>query len=85
MATRIYTENENGTYADPATLDEEKRAVQDAELFHRARLVNSIFFAQIVLGDYVGSIIGLTRDGLSWRLDLPKVSAIARHLNEELL
>lgn len=75
MAKRIYTENENGTYVDPATLNDETRAVQDAELFHRARLVNSAFYAQIVLGDYVGSILGLTRDGFSWRLDLPQVSA----------
>lgn len=76
VATRIYTENENGTYVDPATLDDAKRAVQDAELFHRARLVNSVFYAQIVLGDYVGSILGLTRDGFSWRLDLPQVGVL---------
>ena len=76
VAARTYTENGNCTYVDPATLDDEKRAVQDAELFHRARLVSSAFYAQIVLGDYVGSILGLTRDGFSWRLDLPQVSAL---------
>ena len=27
------------------------------------------FFMQVILGDYVGAILGLVRDGLDWRLD----------------
>lgn len=42
---------------------------QDDEIFARARLVNTAYFIQVILGDYVGGILGLTRDGLGWRLD----------------
>lgn len=31
---------------------------------------------QIILGDYVGAILGLVRDGLSWRLNPLEVSSI---------
>ena len=55
---------------DPKTLtDEQARKAQDDEIFARARLVNAGFFMQMVLGDYVGAILGLVRDGLDWRLD----------------
>lgn len=33
---------------------------------------------QVILGDYVGGILGLVRDGLSWRLD---PLAVRRFLN----
>jgi hypothetical protein len=36
--------------------------------------VNCGFFVQTVLGDYVGAILGLVRDGISWRLNLVEVS-----------
>ncbi|TEB25040.1 heme peroxidase [Coprinellus micaceus] len=42
---------------------------QDEEIFQRARLVNCGYFMHIILGDYVGAILGLVRDGSSWRLD----------------
>ncbi|KAJ3806797.1 heme peroxidase, partial [Lentinula lateritia] len=42
---------------------------QDDEIFHRSRLVNCGFFMKVILGDYVGAILGLARDGSSWRLD----------------
>ena len=61
--------NERGTYRAPETLDDAKRLVQDDEIFARARLVNTAFFMQGILGDYVGAILGLVRDGLSWRLN----------------
>lgn len=32
-------------------------------------MVNTAFFMQIILADYVGAILGLVRDGLTWRLD----------------
>ncbi|KZT64796.1 heme peroxidase [Daedalea quercina L-15889] len=69
VAERIRALNERGTFADPATLDAAARGAQDDELFARARLVNTAFFMKVVLGDYVGAILGLTRDGLAWRLD----------------
>lgn len=37
-------------------------------------MVNTAFFMQIILADYVGGILGLVRDGLTWRLDPLAVS-----------
>lgn len=37
-------------------------------------MVNAAFFMQIILTDYVGGILGLVRDGLTWRLDPLAVS-----------
>ncbi|KAH9930892.1 heme peroxidase, partial [Fomitopsis serialis] len=79
VAGRIYSDNEFGTYKEPVMLDEKARAMQDDELFHRARLVNSAFFAQVILGDYVGGILGLTRDGYSWRLNPPQAMREISH------
>ena len=31
--------------------------------------MNTGFFIQVILRDYVGAILGLARDGSSWRLD----------------
>lgn len=69
VAERILAINELGSYRAPSTLGAQERAAQDEELFQRARLVNSALFMQVILGDYVGAILGLTRDGLAWRLD----------------
>ena len=49
---------------------------QDDEIFERTRLVNCGFFMQVILGDYVGAILGLVRDGLDWRLDPLAVSIV---------
>jgi linoleate 10R-lipoxygenase len=68
IARKILNINEWGTYSNPA--DEKRRIAQDDEIFNRAKLVNCGFFVQIVLGDYVGGILGLTRDGNPWRLNL---------------
>jgi hypothetical protein len=72
IARKILDINEWGTYSNPA--DEKRRIAQDDEIFNRAKLVNCGFFVQIVLGDYVGGILGLTRDGNPWRLNLVDVS-----------
>ncbi|TRM59046.1 heme peroxidase [Schizophyllum amplum] len=69
IAQRILDINEKGKYKAPALLSEEARRKQDDEIFHRARLVNCGFFMQVILADYVGAILGLVRDGLTWRLD----------------
>ncbi|KAJ7853500.1 heme peroxidase [Mycena olivaceomarginata] len=66
-AQKILEINEQGTY-NQFQNDAEKLA-QDDEIFNRARLVNCAYFMQIILGDYVGAILGLVRDGYSWRLD----------------
>jgi linoleate 10R-lipoxygenase len=62
--------NENKKFQNPPPGDEKARRAQDDELFHRARLVNSGYFAKVVLHDYVGGILGLTRDCSPWRLNL---------------
>jgi linoleate 10R-lipoxygenase len=69
IADKIFSINENGTFANPPPLDPVKLQLQDDEVFNRARLVNCGFFMQVILRDYVGSILGLIRDGFSWRLD----------------
>jgi linoleate 10R-lipoxygenase len=45
----------------------------------RARLVNSGYFAKIVLHDYVGGILGLTRDCSPWRLNLTQAMRQGDH------
>ncbi|KAF7294502.1 Heme peroxidase [Mycena kentingensis (nom. inval.)] len=69
IANRIYEINERGTYADPTTLPEEKRAAQDEELFQTARLVNCGWFGSVVFSDYFSAILGLVREGSSWSLN----------------
>ncbi|KAK7052388.1 heme peroxidase [Favolaschia claudopus] len=67
-AQKILEINEHGSYKMQFQNDAEKLA-QDDEIFNRARLVNCGYFMQIILGDYVGAILGLVRDGYTWRLD----------------
>jgi linoleate 10R-lipoxygenase len=71
IAQRILDINENQTYVDPTTLPENspQKKAQDEEIFQRTRLVNCGFFMHIILGDYVGAILGLVRDQSDWRLD----------------
>ncbi|KAJ3839678.1 heme peroxidase [Lentinula raphanica] len=84
IAQRILDINEWGTYTNPDSLkatiekassDQERQnalralQAQDDEIFHRSRLVNCGFFMKVILGDYVGAILGLARDGSNWRLD----------------
>ncbi|KZV68980.1 heme peroxidase [Peniophora sp. CONT] len=73
IAQKILAINENGTYQNPPPSDEIARLNQDEEVFQRARLVNCGFFMQIILGDYVAAILGLVRDGITWRLD-PRIA-----------
>ncbi|EGN97158.1 hypothetical protein SERLA73DRAFT_57758, partial [Serpula lacrymans var. lacrymans S7.3] len=81
IAERILAINENGTYYSPSSppiisatsahndTNRSRLLSQCDEIFHRARLVNTAYFMQIVLRDYVGGILGLVRDGLEWRLN----------------
>jgi linoleate 10R-lipoxygenase len=45
----------------------------------RSRLVNCGYFTKIVLYDYVGGILGLTRDGSTWRLNLTQAMREGDH------
>lgn len=69
IAEKILNINENGNLSSPPPQDEKLRLEQDDEIFHRARLVNCGYFMHIILGDYVGAILGLVRDESDWRLD----------------
>jgi len=69
VAQKILDINERGNFSNPPPTDEALRMAQDDEIFERARLVNCGLFMHIILGDYVGAILGLVRDGFSWRLD----------------
>uniref|UniRef100_A0A7G1PUP4 Dioxygenase n=1 Tax=Tricholoma matsutake TaxID=40145 RepID=A0A7G1PUP4_TRIMT len=69
IAQKLLNINENGTFVFPVPQDEQARLAQDDEIFNRARMVNCGFFLQIILGDYVGAILGLIRDRSDWRLD----------------
>jgi linoleate 10R-lipoxygenase len=66
VAEKILSINENGNLKNPPPKDWH---AQDEEIFQRARLVNTALFVQVILRDYVGAILGLARDGSSWRLD----------------
>ncbi len=70
MAEKILCINENGNFKNPPPpTDSRAHETQDEEIFQRARLVNTGLFMQLILRDYVGAILGLARDGSSWRLD----------------
>ncbi|KAF8154674.1 heme peroxidase [Crassisporium funariophilum] len=69
IAQRILDINENKNLKFPLPTDKDENKIQDDEIFHRARLVNCGYFMHIILGDYVGAILGLVRDGCDWRLD----------------
>lgn len=73
IADKLYTINEQNTFKPPKDLNDAMRKSQDDEIFERSRLVNCGFFMQIILGDYVGAILGLVRDGNPWRLKILEV------------
>ncbi|KAK0495168.1 hypothetical protein EDD18DRAFT_1013224, partial [Armillaria luteobubalina] len=68
IADKILVINEHGNYTQTFT-DEVSRIAQDDEIFAQTQLVNCGYIMQIILGDYVGAILGLVRDGHAWRLD----------------
>ncbi|KAH0828618.1 heme peroxidase [Lanmaoa asiatica] len=69
IAQKILDLNERGSFTSPQPDERTSLLAQDDEIYHRARMVNTAFFMQIILADYVGGILGLVRDGLTWRLD----------------
>ncbi|KAH9961421.1 heme peroxidase [Lactifluus volemus] len=69
VAQKILSINERGTFHWPPPSNKGARDRQDEEIFQRARLVNTNYFMQMILRDYVGAILGLVRDGSEWRLD----------------
>ncbi|KAI5476094.1 linoleate diol synthase [Pseudohyphozyma bogoriensis] len=71
IASRLLQINEKGEYTqDIASLSPEKLAAQDEDIFQRARNVNVGWFASIVLGDYVATILNTYRADSLWSLNL---------------
>ncbi|KAG6837017.1 hypothetical protein H0H93_016224 [Arthromyces matolae] len=68
IAQQLLEINENQNYSWPPKTEED-RVIQDEDIFQRTRLINCAFFMNIILGDYVGAILGLVADGSDWRLD----------------
>ncbi|KAF8587829.1 linoleate diol synthase [Ramaria rubella] len=69
IATQLLEVNERGTFTDPDILDEQKARAQDDEIFNTARLINCGHFVSIIRGDYLSTILGTVRDGLSFSLN----------------
>lgn len=50
IAQKLLDINESQRFKDTALLSDNEKETQDAELFHRTRLVNCGYFMHIVLG-----------------------------------
>ncbi|KAF8627575.1 hypothetical protein AX15_004355 [Amanita polypyramis BW_CC] len=61
IARRIFQENEEGSWVDPATLegDEEALENQDRDIFLLARRINCGLFRNIVVNDFLKGLLGL--------------------------
>ncbi|KZT41589.1 heme peroxidase [Sistotremastrum suecicum HHB10207 ss-3] len=66
IANRLLEENERGQWSNPPPLDKQARARQDEEIFQTARLINCLHFVNIVITDYVGGIMGVTKNQGGW-------------------
>ncbi|KZV98733.1 heme peroxidase [Exidia glandulosa HHB12029] len=71
IARHILLINERQKFRQPEELASNQRAMeeQDDEIFNKARLVNCGYFMQVILGDYLSSILGTVREGSDWCLD----------------
>ncbi|KAG9014307.1 hypothetical protein FRB90_005401 [Tulasnella sp. 427] len=83
IARRLLQLNERRTYTDPPPQNDPAALMtQDDDIFNRARLINCAHFANVILSDYIGAILGLTKEGNSWVLNPLEV---VRELDNELL
>ncbi|KAM0748029.1 linoleate diol synthase [Meredithblackwellia eburnea MCA 4105] len=74
IAHRLLCINEAGFYVPEtklSTLTPDQLARQDEDIFQKARNINVAWFAKIVLGDYVATILNTVRaNSPDWSLDL---------------
>ncbi|KAF8316120.1 heme peroxidase, partial [Clavulina sp. PMI_390] len=86
IADMLLSINERGLWnqdiAEVQAGDPELLKKQDYEIFNTARLINSLTYANVVLGDYLAAILGTVRDLSSWTLD---ISSEYRETNHSLL
>jgi linoleate 10R-lipoxygenase len=75
IANKLLEINERQTYTKPESipLDDPERVKkisdQDEDIFQTARLINCGWFAGVIFSDYLGSILGLVRQGSTWSLN----------------
>ncbi len=73
--------NECGTWhQDTSKLSKEEIIQQDYEIFNTARLVNSLTFASVGLGDFLSAILGIVRDGSSYMLKISDERCETNHV-----
>lgn len=69
MTNGISSINESGRFTKPTADDESKWAQYDEDLFQTGRLITCGLYINIVLKDYVRTILALNRTNSSWSLD----------------
>lgn len=71
VATQLAAINENGRFTKPDTTDIKSEAYKkyDEELFQTARLITCGLYVNIILIDYVRTILNLNRTDSDWQLD----------------
>ncbi|GAA5936650.1 peroxidase/cytochrome P450 family protein [Sporobolomyces koalae] len=72
IVDRLYAINQNKRFKPWAELSDEQRVQQDNELFQTARLVNCGWFLQVILGDYIPTILNVNQTDSTWMLDPTK-------------
>ncbi|KAG8952208.1 hypothetical protein FRC04_004915 [Tulasnella sp. 424] len=70
IARRLLQINERRTYTDPPPQNDPAALMtQDDDIFNRARLINCAHFTNVILSDYIGAILNLTKEGNTWSLN----------------
>ncbi|KAK5128192.1 hypothetical protein LTR08_004071 [Meristemomyces frigidus] len=70
IAENLLSVNEQGKYGKWDGLGDEKKKLQDEDLFQISRNINVGFFATVVLKDYVAAILNTPRANSEWSLNL---------------
>ncbi|KAF3911316.1 Peroxidasin [Orbilia brochopaga] len=75
VAQMLLEINEHGRFSFPAGMDHVKTAIkkQDEDLFQTARLITTSLYINIILTDYLRTILNLNRTDSTWNLD-PRVN-----------
>ncbi|GAA6004081.1 hypothetical protein JCM10207_002416 [Rhodosporidiobolus poonsookiae] len=68
IADMLFKINEHGKYKPSDELDEAGKAKQDDDLFEKARLINCGWFTNIVVQDYVRTILNVNTTTSLWSL-----------------
>ncbi|KFY70876.1 hypothetical protein V499_08898 [Pseudogymnoascus sp. VKM F-103] len=73
-ATMLALINENGRFTKPKDDDASKWAKYDEDLFQTSRLITCGLYVNIIVKDYVRTILSLNRTSSTWALDPRSVS-----------